>query len=98
VAIISDVFSHSTPTTFDFEAPTHSSNIGERILDRGFEVVDAILRAKYGDRSGLPLGQTNSTAAQRAQQQLLANAGGDSSGIGIFLLIGALLFLFLSKR
>jgi len=96
VADLNDIFSHSTPQIFWDEPPANSGSIGERILDRGFDIVDSILVAKYGTRATLPLGQSNTTAARAAalQQQQQAAAGG---GIGLLLILALLLILFLRR-
>ena len=96
MADLNDIFSHSTPQIFWDEPPANSGSIGERILDRGFDIVDSILVAKYGTRATLPLGQSNTTAARAAalQQQQQAAAGG---GIGLLLILALLLILFLRR-
>lgn len=97
MASISDIFSHGTPNIFDDEAPGNSQNIGERILNRGFDLVDSIIRAKYGVKGTIP-SQSGSTTQINAGNQLLRNQPTTGAGAGIALLIVAVVLIFLFMR
>ena len=90
-----DIFNHSTAQVFSDEAPTNSSTIGGRILDRTFDAIDAILVSKYGVKATLPLGQSNPAAIAAAQQQQNASMGG---GAGLLLILAFLFILFFTRK
>lgn len=98
MASLTDIFSHSTPNYFDDEAPANSQNIGERILNRGFDLVDSVIRAKYGIRATIP-NQSGSTTQVNTVTPLprQPTAEGAGAGLAIGLLIVVLLILFLRR-
>lgn len=97
MASLSDIFSHGTPSYFDDEAPQNSQNIGERILNRGFDLVDAILRGKYGIKGTVP-NQSGSTTQVNAGNALLRQPTATTGGAGIAILIVAIVLIFLFMR
>lgn len=94
MAGIDQIFSHSTPVVFDNEAPVSSDSIADKIFDRGFDIADTIIQARYGTKAAIPA-QAATQAALLAQQQAAA-ANSLSSGLGLALL--ALLVIFLLTR
>lgn len=94
MATAADIFSHGTPSYFADEAPANSTNIGTRAVNTALDYADALIRARYGDRAGIPVsGQLTGTPGGVFST---TNQGTGSSSA--LFLVAALLVLFLLMR
>lgn len=94
---VDDIFSHSTPIVFNNEAPTNSTSIAERILDRGFDIADEVIRAKYGDKAAIPASADPRTAAGRAALQAQQMQAAQSGNIGLIAVVVLILLLIFRR-
>lgn len=93
MATAADIFNHGTPSYFADEAPANSTNIGTRAVNTALDYADALIRARYGDRAGIPVsGQLTGTPGGVFST---TNQTGSSSAL---FLLAALLVLFLLMR
>lgn len=106
MAGLEDIFDHGTPQIFPNEAPTTSANFTMGgFIDDALKTANDILRNKYGQNAGVPIGSTDSrTVANNTGNSggfdttIYRSAAANSATALVLLVVGAaLIFLFLRR-